>query len=165
MTLQHASQQVAALRHRSRRPPTVTGRTLVRRAPISACSQLASRPLPQALSPGFANAVVRLWQLFSVVLYASPPLAYRSSYRPRAPCTAALLCPPQLLPGAQLPELSSARHFLNLTNGIEAIPTLEGLGLPYRWVRRAGCALQGRMLLARRGGQGCMQHLNGLRSC
>ncbi|KAK3240940.1 hypothetical protein CYMTET_49260 [Cymbomonas tetramitiformis] len=31
--------------------------------------------------------------------------------------------------------LTSARHFINLTNGIEALPVLQDLGLPYTFVR------------------------------
>ena len=31
-----------------------------------------------------------------------------------------------------LPKLSACRHFLNLTNGIEAVPLLESLDLSYR---------------------------------
>lgn len=33
-----------------------------------------------------------------------------------------------------LPTLPACRHFLNLTNGIEALPLLECFGIPYRWV-------------------------------
>ena len=31
-----------------------------------------------------------------------------------------------------LPQLPACRHFLNLTNGVEAVPLLESLSLPYR---------------------------------
>lgn len=38
----------------------------------------------------------------------------------------------QLLASQPLPRLAGSRHYVNLTNGIEAIPALEALGLPYR---------------------------------
>jgi len=40
-----------------------------------------------------------------------------------------------LLAGAQLPALHSSRHFINLTNGVEALPTLTALQLTYSFVR------------------------------
>jgi hypothetical protein len=50
-----------------------------------------------------------------------------------------------MLPGASLPPLHTAHHFVNLTNGLEALPLLAALGLPHRWdpgaaggVNRAG---------------------------
>lgn len=35
----------------------------------------------------------------------------------------------------QLPPLAECHHYVNLTNGIEAIPRLQQLGLPYRFLR------------------------------
>ena len=32
-----------------------------------------------------------------------------------------------------LPQLPACKHFLNLTNGLEAVPLLESLSLPYRY--------------------------------
>lgn len=38
-----------------------------------------------------------------------------------------------------LPPLAECWHFVNLTNGLEAVPTLRALGLPFQFVR---CASQ-----------------------
>lgn len=35
----------------------------------------------------------------------------------------------------QLPPLAACCHFVNLTNGIEALPRLQALGLPYQFLR------------------------------
>jgi hypothetical protein len=35
----------------------------------------------------------------------------------------------------ELPPLRRARHFVNLTNGLEALPLLRALGLPSSFVR------------------------------
>ena len=37
-----------------------------------------------------------------------------------------------LTAGGPLPHLAECRHYINLTNGIEAIPTLDQLGLSHR---------------------------------
>lgn len=48
-------------------------------------------------------------------------------------CKAAKLSsPPASLPTPLLPQLPACKHFLNLTNGVEAVPLLESLNLPYR---------------------------------
>ncbi|KAI8471744.1 MAG: hypothetical protein J3K34DRAFT_520273 [Monoraphidium minutum] len=41
----------------------------------------------------------------------------------------------KLLDGVPLPPLHGSYHFVNLTNGIEALPMLHRLGLPYSFVR------------------------------
>jgi hypothetical protein len=45
-----------------------------------------------------------------------------------------LNAPLQLLASSRVPALAAAKHFVNLTNGIEAIGTLDSLGLAYRCV-------------------------------
>lgn len=51
-------------------------------------------------------------------------------------CKAAKLSsPPASLPTPLLPQLPACKHFLNLTNGVEAVPLLESLNLPYSFVR------------------------------
>jgi hypothetical protein len=52
-----------------------------------------------------------------------------------------------MLPGAALPPLHTAHHFINLTNGLEALPLLTRLGLPHRW---GGVGWGGRMMGAAR---------------
>ncbi len=44
----------------------------------------------------------------------------------------------QCVEDIQLPPLAECHHYINLTNGIEAIPRLQQLGLPYR---HANCTL------------------------
>ena len=39
-------------------------------------------------------------------------------------------------PALRLPPLTECSHHVNLTNGIELIPVLDQLGLPYRRVAR-----------------------------
>jgi len=34
-----------------------------------------------------------------------------------------------------LPSLAACRHYINLTNGIEAVPRLQRLGLPHSFLR------------------------------
>ena len=38
-------------------------------------------------------------------------------------------------PPVRLPPLSACHHFINLTNGVEAAPRLQALGLPHSFVR------------------------------
>ncbi|KAL4447627.1 hypothetical protein ABPG75_004846, partial [Micractinium tetrahymenae] len=61
-----------------------------------------------------------------------------------APGLAAAAAPDRQLPffpdrrcveDIQLPPLAECHHYINLTNGIEAIPRLQQLGLPYRFLR------------------------------
>ena len=42
---------------------------------------------------------------------------------------------PQIVEPVALPSLLDCRHFINLTNGIEALPRLHSVGLPYSFVR------------------------------
>lgn len=55
-----------------------------------------------------------------------------------APCCQPTCCTPpeQCVEVIQLPPLAECHHYVNLTNGIEAIPRLQQLGLPYR---HGGC--------------------------
>ena len=63
-----------------------------------------------------------------------------------APETTAAAAVPSMSPALPEPappplerlDLASARHFVNLTNGIEALPLLQQLGLSYRCVRAWG---------------------------
>ncbi len=50
-------------------------------------------------------------------------------------CKAARVAPDSAvsLVAPVLPQLPACKHFLNLTNGVEAVPLLESLSLPYRY--------------------------------
>jgi hypothetical protein len=41
----------------------------------------------------------------------------------------------QCVEEVQLPPLASCRHYINLTNGLEAVPRLQALGLDYSYLR------------------------------
>jgi hypothetical protein len=41
----------------------------------------------------------------------------------------------QCVEDVQVPPLTACRHYLNLTNGVEAAPGLQALGLPYSLLR------------------------------
>ena len=43
----------------------------------------------------------------------------------------------QLVEAVPLPSLRECSHYVNLTNGAEALPALQRCGLPFRWVRAA----------------------------
>jgi hypothetical protein len=38
----------------------------------------------------------------------------------------------QLLEGSRLPDLSSSKHYINLTNGLDLLPLMQQLQLSFR---------------------------------
>jgi hypothetical protein len=97
------------------------------------------------LRTGRPTAAVAAWRgrrhRFAVVACAPP-----SSPPPRAITTDPLRLAlasgfpnALLLDATPLPDLRASRHFVNLTNGAEALPTLERLGLPYRCACACAC--------------------------
>lgn len=41
----------------------------------------------------------------------------------------------QCVEDVRLPALPACRHYVNMTNGVEAVPALRALDLPYRFLR------------------------------
>ena len=110
------------------RPGGAAARLHRRGAAVTAgdeAAALTEDPAVVALAGGFPNATVSAEGMHTCGQAQVQPLHH---------ACLSLNAPLQLLASSRVPALAAAKHFVNLTNGIEAIGTLDSLGLAYRCV-------------------------------